>query len=68
MFFTFVGSVLRAYVLSDLPVLVLLVADLLHVPLACSAWPWRGGLTCLALTPLLFVLFLGSLLSGLRAE
>ncbi|MGI0882777.1 hypothetical protein ACRCQH_30470, partial [Pseudomonas aeruginosa] len=29
-----------------------------------SAWLRRGGLACLALTPLLFALFLGSLLLG----
>ncbi|WP_371351406.1 hypothetical protein, partial [Salmonella sp. M265] len=48
--------------------LALLAADLLRAPLARSAWLRRGGLACLALTPLLFALFLGSLLLGSRAE
>ena len=41
-------------------------------PAARARWRWRllrrGGLACLALTPLLFALFLGSLLLGSRAE
>lgn len=54
--------------LPGLPALALLAADLLRAPVARSAWLRRGGLACLALTPLLFALFLGSLLLGSRAE
>ncbi len=68
LFFTFAGNVLWTYVLPGLPALALLAADLLRAPLARSAWLRRGGLACLALTPLLFALFLGSLLLGSRAE
>ncbi|WP_193378531.1 ArnT family glycosyltransferase, partial [Pseudomonas aeruginosa] len=68
LFFTFAGNVLWTYVLPGLPALALLAADLLRAPLARSAWLRRGGLVCLALTPLLFALFLGSLLLGSRAE